>query len=138
MAKVAMVKIDGKKLRRELEKRKLSAQEASRGIDFTDTYLNQCIGKGVISIRGMKALKREYGVDPERYVVKEEPQEEPQVAEAPVQVFAVDDVVEELKALNGGNIATREALDDILGTLLDISTELTTIRKALTDEEKEV
>lgn len=139
MATVQMVKIDSKKLRKELDKRNLTAREASRAIYFTDTYLNTCMRNGTLSVRAVKALQREYSLDPERYVVKDEPQEEPQEApQEAVQVFSLDNIVEELKAVNGGGVVTREVLDDILGTLLDISTELTTIRKALTDEEKEV
>lgn len=85
-----MVKIDGKKLQKELAKRCLRQNDVSLEIGYEQAYLAHCIARGTLRENTILMLEKIYGIPRDEYVVKEEPPviEKEQTSEA---VPAFDD-----------------------------------------------
>ena len=123
------ISVDKEKLYNELAKRGITASEASREMGFSEYYVASTLsGESAFPERTVKLLEALFGIKPESYTVGKE--ETVAKEEERKSVFGIDQVVEELKAVNGNAFTTQEVLDDILEVLIDISSELTTIAKA--------
>ena len=85
-----MMKIDGKKLQRELAKRCLIQKDVSKEIGYEQAYLAHCIARGTMRENTVVMLEKIYGIPRDEYTVKEETPviEEEQTNEA---VNAFDD-----------------------------------------------
>ena len=127
---VKKVKINKEQFYKELKRRGITGAEASREMGFSDNYLASAVCLGELPERSIKLLEALFGIKPESYIVTEEVKEEVK-EEAPESVFDIDHVVEELKAINGSALITRDAMTDVIDALNDIRDELRRMNKSL-------
>lgn len=71
------VKIDGDKLRRELEKRNLTQQAASRELGFGGNFISNVARRGSITKSALKSIELAFNIAPAD-ILPDEPQEQPQ------------------------------------------------------------
>lgn len=60
-----VIKIDGDKLRRELEKRNLTQQAASRELGFGGNFISNAARRGSVSKSAMKSIELAFNISPE-------------------------------------------------------------------------
>ena len=68
-----MVFIDADKLRKELLVRKLTFEGVGIELGYGKTYMNNCFRLGRVAHNVMQMLQMRYNIDPDSYVLKEEP-----------------------------------------------------------------
>ena len=128
MSNVKMMKVDKNKFYAELKKVGHNGKTLSVSLGYAPNYIASSLHRGELRLSVAKSIEAIYHIPPEAYEFKapEKKEEKP--------VFNADQVVEELKALNGTSELNGKTPDDLLEVLIDISTELTTIRAYLLDE----
>ena len=72
-----VVKIDGDKLRRELEKRNLTQRAASRELGFAGNFISNVARRGSITKSALKSIELAFNIAPAD-ILPDEPQEQPQ------------------------------------------------------------
>ena len=80
-----VVKIDGDKLRRELEKRNLTQQAASRELGFAGNFISNAVRRGSVSKSAMKAIELAFNISQED-IEPAQPQQEPKPQPQPQQI----------------------------------------------------
>lgn len=68
-----MVKIDGRKLQKELAKRRIKQMDVSKEMGYEQAYMTHCIARGTMRENTILMLEKIYGIPRDEYVVKEEP-----------------------------------------------------------------
>lgn len=131
MSNVKMMKVDKNKFYAELKKVGHNGKTLSVSLGYAPNYIASSLHRGELRLSVAKSIEAIYHIPPDLYEFKA-PEKKEAPKEAPV--FNADQVVEELKALNGTSELNGKTLDDLLEVLIDISTELTTIRAYLLDE----
>lgn len=100
--------IDKEKLYRAFKKRGLNASKASEAIGRNKIYFASLVHKGgEMPLPTVVALRDTLGIDREEYEAKEPAKSDSAKSDS---VFGADQIVEELKVLNG---TASEAFDDI-------------------------
>lgn len=93
--------INGDMLKKELIKRGLRVGEVSEAMGYSPSYLSQAVRHGRVSNRAVVLLETLYNLPITAYQYVEEPEVEDEPAETPAGFFTIDDVVAEIKTLNG-------------------------------------
>ncbi len=81
MSRGKTVAINGEALRAELKKRGLLGVTVSKAIGYDQTYISHAIRHNTIAKTAMMLLQTMYNINPDIYVVKEEPKPEEVKAE---------------------------------------------------------
>lgn len=110
--------INGDMLKRELKKRGLRVGEVGEAMGYSPSYLSQAIRHGRVSNRAVVLLETLYNLPVTAYQYVEEPEVEDEPAETPAGLFTLDDVVAEIKTLNG-RLRNIEDLVDYLAAFVE-------------------
>lgn len=89
-----MIRIDGEKLRRAIYDRDLVPMNMSKEMGMNNSYVSHCIGEGSISPGSARMIEVMFGIKPEEYFWKEEPEpvvEEPAAEEPSVVMPKADE-----------------------------------------------
>lgn len=110
--------INGDLLKKELIKRGLRVGEVGEAMGYSPSYLSQAIRHGRVSNRAVVLLETLYNLPVTAYQYVEEPEVEDEPAETPAVLFTLDDVVAEIKTLNG-RLRNIEDLVDYLAAFVE-------------------
>lgn len=132
--------INGDMLKKELKKRGLRVGEVGEAMGYSPSYLSQAVRHGRVSNRAVVLLETLYNLPVTAYQYVEEPEVEDEPAETPAGLFTLDDVVAEIKHINGRHKALAE---DVLGIgdmvdRLDMNVErIVTVLERMAEDLKE-
>ena len=74
----SMMKIDGNKLTREIEKRGLIGRAMSVEMGYAASYISCCTNRGHMSTSGLKMLEKLYDIRPDEIMPDKEPETIPE------------------------------------------------------------
>ena len=110
--------INGDLLKKELIKRGLRVGEVGEAMGYSPSYLSQAIRHGRVSNRAVVLLETLYNLPVSAYQYVEEPEAEDEPTETQAGLFTLDDVVAEIKTLNG-RLRNIEDLVDYLAAFVE-------------------
>lgn len=103
MRNTNMVMIDGEALKYEFFKRKMSMQEVSLELGMSRGYVKNSIASGKVRMFLIKYLSDTYGIDPVKYVLRENEEKEVEPEQDTRKMVTSEDVSEiigELRVIN--------------------------------------
>ena len=93
-----MIEIDGARLKKAIERKGMTAYQASEGLDRSKNFFNNIIRENRISTKTVKELETIYKIFPAEYEKHEEPQEEAKTPETEdLKAIIAEAVLEALK-----------------------------------------
>ncbi|MBQ2649432.1 helix-turn-helix domain-containing protein [Candidatus Saccharibacteria bacterium] len=110
--------INGDMLKKELKKRGLRVGEVGEAMGYSPSYLSQAVRSGRVSNRAVVLLETLYNLPVTAYQYVEEPEKADEPKETQAGFFTLDDVVAEIKTLNG-RLKNIEDLVDYLADFVE-------------------
>ena len=130
---VEKIKFDKTALYSAFKKRGLNASTASESVGRNKLYFSNMVNRGSdMPLSAVVALRDTLGIDREEYEVKEPAKSDSAKSDC---VFGADQIVEELKALNGTASEAFDDLSDIRYILNVIAQDLKIIKHELIPQE---
>lgn len=126
MARTKRIEIIGEQLRESLNKRGILLKTASVDMGFSANYLSEAVRDDLISRQATVLLDKLYGVKVEEYTKREDR----------AGFYEMDDIVEELKTLNGTDRKLLEELEDIRYALNVLATTVSKLTYELCGEQE--
>ena len=97
-----MIEIDGNALRYELGIRGIRMKDLSAELGMSDGYIKNSVSANRIRLFDMKYLEEKYGINPEKYLLREE-EKESESENVPRKTVTTEDVAEILGELRNIN-----------------------------------
>lgn len=97
-----MIEIDGNALRYELYIRGIRMKDLSAELGMSDGYIKNSVASNRIRLFVLKYLEETYGINPDKYVLREE-EKESESENVPLETVTSEDVSEILDELRGIN-----------------------------------
>ena len=100
-----MIEIDGNALRYELDKKGIRMKDLSAELGMSDGYIKNSVASNRIRLFVLKYLEETYGINPEKYLLREEKKEEKEsesenVPRETVTMEDVSEILGELRKIN--------------------------------------